>query len=226
MSTSQPAGRPSALFVWGGWEGHEPRQSVELFAPILEGDGFEVRVSDSLDAYLDEDAMRATSLVVQCVTMSAVSPEQERGLLGAVRGGAGFGGWHGGTGDSFRNSTGYQYMVGGQFVAHPGNTIEYGVEVTNRDHPITRGIPDFRVRSEQYYLHVDPSNDVLATTTFTGEHDRWIEGTVMPVVWTRRFGGGRVFYCSLGHVPDDFEVPEAREIVRRGLGWAARPARG
>lgn len=220
MSAPATTGRPSALLVWGGWEGHRPRQNAELFAPILEADGFDVRVSDTLDVYLDEDAMRATALIVQCVTMSSISPEQERGLLGAVRAGAGFGGWHGGSGDSFRDSTSYQYMTGGQFVAHPGNIVDYDVRVADRDHPIVRGIPDFRMRSEQYYLHVDPSNRVLADTTFSGEHDPWIAGALMPVAWTRRYGAGRVFYCSIGHVPTDFEVPEARELVRRGLAWA------
>ena len=58
--------------------------------------------------------------------------------------------------------------------------------------------------------------------TFTGEHADWIAGTVMPVVWKRRFGAGRVFYSSLGHVRKDFDVPEACEIQRRGMLWASR----
>jgi type 1 glutamine amidotransferase len=78
------------------------------------------------------------------------------------------------------------------------------------------------MHSEQYYMHVDPSNQVLATTTFSDEFHDWIAGTVMPVVWTRRWGAGRVFYSSLGHVAADFDVPEAKEIVRRGLLWASR----
>ena len=71
-------------------------------------------------------------------------------------------------------------------------------------------------------MHVDPNNEVLATTTFNGEHASWIDGHVMPVVWKRRWGQGRVFYSSLGHVASDFDVPEAYEITRRGLLWAAR----
>jgi type 1 glutamine amidotransferase len=113
-------------------------------------------------------------------------------------------------------------MVGGQWVAHPGNIIDYTVQITNRDDPITAGLDDFSMHSEQYYLHVDPSNEVLATTTFSGEYAPWIDGCVMPVVWKRRWGEGRVFYCSLGHVVADFDVPEARELVRRGIHWATR----
>jgi len=212
----------SALFVWGGWEGHEPKQCVDVFAPLLAEEGYEVEISNTLDSYLDQEKMRSLSLVVQVVTMSTITDEQERGLLDAIESGVGFAGWHGGAGDSFRSSVDYQFMVGGQWVAHPGGIIEYEVNIINHNDPITAGIEDFRMKSEQYYLHVDPSNEVLATTTFGREHCPWIEGVVIPVVWKRRWGAGRVFYCSLGHVASDFDVPQAREIVRRGMLWASR----
>ena len=211
-----------ALMVWGGWEGHEPRQCVDLFAPLLEAAGFTVDISDSLDVYLDAERMRSYAVISQVYTMSTITREQEKGLLDAIEGGVGFAGWHGGMADAFRNNTNYQFMVGGQWVAHPGNIIDYTVQITNHDDPITAGLADFAMHSEQYYMHVDPSNHVLATTTFAADHAAWIGGTVMPVVWTRQYGAARVFYCSLGHVLKDFDVPEAREIVRRGLHWATR----
>ena len=211
-----------ALMVWGGWAGHEPFQCVQLFAPMLEQAGFEVTISDSLDAYLDADKMRTYDLVAQVVTMSTITREQEKGLLDAIAAGTGFAGWHGGMCDAFRNSTEYQFMTGGQWVAHPGNIIDYRVNITDRSDPIMAGLDDFNMHSEQYYMHVDPSNQVLATTTFSGEHCPWIDGVVMPVVWKRRWGAGRVFYSSLGHVAADFNVPEACEITRRGFLWAAR----
>ena len=212
----------NALFVWGGWDGHEPKQCVDLFVPIIAQEGFEVAVTDSLEVYTDTDFMRTQDLIVQCYTMSTITPEQERGLLDIIKLGTGFAGWHGGMADAFRQNTEYQFMVGGQWVAHPGNIIEYTVNVTRPHDPIVAGLEDFQMRSEQYYMHVDPSNEVLATTTFTGEHCDWIAGTVMPVVWKRRWGQGRVFYSSLGHVRADFEVPEALEIQRRGMLWAAQ----
>jgi len=152
-----------------------------------------------------------------------ITGEQEAGLLKAVADGVGIAGWHGGMGDSFRLNTEYQFMVGGQWVAHPGGVIDYEVNIINHEDPITRGLADFRMHSEQYYLHVDPSNEVLATTTFSGEHGApWIAGCVMPAVWKRHYGQGRVFYTSLGHVASDFQVPEVHEIVKRGMLWAAR----
>ncbi len=208
--------------VWGGWDGHEPKQCVDIFAPILEEKGFEVIISDTLDSYRDADLMGSLSLIVPVWTMGTIEGEQEAGLLNAVRSGVGIAGWHGGMGDSFRNNTEYQFMVGGQWVAHPGGIIPYTVNIVRPDDPIVQGLSDFAMNSEQYYMHVDPSNEVLATTTFSGEHAPWIEGCVMPVVWKRRFGEGRVFYSSLGHVAEDFDVPEAREIMVRGMLWASR----
>ncbi|MCD6335541.1 MAG: ThuA domain-containing protein [Candidatus Latescibacterota bacterium] len=212
----------SALLVWGGWEGHEPKQCVDIFAPYLEEQGYEVEVSNTLDTYLDADKMKALSLIVPVWTMGTITGEQQKGLLEAVKSGVGIAGWHGGMGDSFRMNTEYQFMVGGQWVAHPGGIVSYDVHIVNHDDPITAGLPDFEMISEQYYMHVDPSNEVLATTTFSGEDAPWIEGCVMPVVWKRMWGKGRVFYTSLGHVAKDFEVPEALEIVQRGLLWASR----
>ncbi len=212
----------SALFVWGGWEGHQPQQTTELFAGILKNEGYAVELSNTLDTYLDADKLQAMDLIVPVVTMSTITREQEQGLLNAVKSGVGLGGWHGGMADSFRNNTEYQFMVGGQWVAHPGNIIDYRVNITNHDDPITAGLRDFAMHSEQYFMHVDPANEVLATTTFAGDHAAWIAGTVMPVVWKRHYGEGKVFYCSLGHQVIDFDVPEAREIVKRGLLWATR----
>ena len=212
----------SALMVWGGWEGHEPEKCVQIFAPLLRAQGYEVEISDTLDSYLNTERMQALDLIVQVWTMGTITKEQQAGLLAAVKSGVGFAGWHGGQADSFRNSTEYQFMVGGQWVAHPGNIIDYRVNIINHQDEITAGLEDFDMHTEQYYMHVDPSNEVLATTTFTGEHAFWIDGTVMPVVWKRRYGTGRVFHCSLGHQARDFDVPEAREIVRRGLIWAGR----
>lgn len=210
-----------ALMVWGGWEGHEPEQCVDLFAPLLEQAGFEVELSDTLDAFLEAEKMAALDLIVLSWSMGTLTPEQQRGLLEAVKGGVGIAGWHGGLSDAFRNNVDYQFMVGGQWVAHPGNIIDYTVNIIDHDDPITRGIADFAVHSEQYYMHVDPSNQVLATTTFSGEHVPWIEGVVMPQVWKRMYGRGKVFYSALGHVAADFEVPEVKEIQRRGMLWAA-----
>ena len=208
--------------VWGGWEGHEPKKCVDIFAPFLESKGYKVEVFDKLDVYADGDKMTGLDLIVPVWTMGTITKEQEKGLLSAVAGGVGLAGWHGGMGDSFRNNTEYQFMVGGQWVVHPGGIIDYSVQITKKEDPLVKGIPDFKIKSEQYYMHVDPANEVLATTTFDGKVHPWINGTVMPVIWKRKYGSARVFYTSLGHVAADFNIPEVKEIVKRGLLWASK----
>ena len=211
-----------ALIVWGGWDGHTPKQSTDLFEGILKKEGYRVEVSDNLDSYLDKEKMMGLDLIVPVWTMGTISREQEKGLLEAVASGVGIAGWHGSMADSFRNNTEYQWMVGGQWVAHPGGVINYRINITKSDDPIVAGIEDFDIQSEQYYMHVDPSNEVLATTTFSGEHAYWVKDVVMPVVWKRKYAKGKVFYASFGHTRQDFDVPEALEIQKRGMLWASR----
>ncbi len=223
----QAAQKPkTALFVWGGWEGHEPKQCVDIFAPWLETQGYKVEISNTLDAYLDLAKLKTFDLIVQCYTQGEIKPEAERNLEEAVKSGVGLAGWHGGLADSFRANVEYEFMVGGQWVAHPGGIIDYDVDIVKPADPVVKGLkPRFHMKSEQYYMQVDPGVEVLATTTFSGQYASWIKGVVMPVVWKKMYGQGRVFYTSLGHVAADFNVPEAREIVKRGMLWAARAGR-
>jgi uncharacterized protein len=209
------------LYVWGGWMGHEPDKCRDIFVPWIESEGGSVIVSDTLDAYLKHDLKNEFDLIIQAWTMGTILPEQEKALLEAVKSGVGLAGWHGGLGDSFRNNTEYQFMVGGQWVAHPGGVIDYTVNITDHHDPVTRGLADFNMHSEQYYVQVDPNVKVLATTTFTDKNASWIGGNVVPVTWKKVYGKGRVFYSSLGHVAKDFDVPQALEIQKRGIRWAA-----
>jgi len=204
-----------------GWSGHEPQEYATIVKDILEEDGFKVYVEHSTEAFADP-SVHDLSLVVPIVTMSKIEKEEIKNLTAAVENGVGIAGFHGGAGDSFRECVEYQFMIGGQWVAHPGNIIDYTVNITRPDDPLMEGISDFPYTSEQYYMHVDPSNEVLATTTFTGDHAWWIDGVVMPVVWKRKYGKGRVFYSALGHQAKEFSVPQMKTMFRRGANWAAR----
>lgn len=211
-----------ALIVYGGWDGHEPDKTAAIAEQDLKSAGFSVELSATLDVLLDDAKMKTYDLIMPNWTMGTITEQQEKGLLDAVAAGAGLGGFHGGMGDSFRNNTTYQFAVGGQWVAHPDNITDYTVNIIKKADPIVAGLEDFAVHSEQYYMHVDPSNEVLATTVFHPKSAPWVEGTVMPVVWKRRYGQGKVFYSSIGHTAKEFEIPEVREITKRGLIWAAR----
>jgi type 1 glutamine amidotransferase len=200
-----------ALVVYGGWDGHQPQQVAEVLAAALRQDGFEVEMSDTLD--------------VPHWTMGRISGEQTKAVLDAVESGVGLAGCHGGMCDAFRENTDWHFLTGGQWVAHPGNDgVKYTVRITDKTHPITAGIGDFDVASEQYYMHVDPGVKVLATTRFPvadGPHVG--NGPVeMPVLWTKVYGRGRVFYDALGHTAKVVACEPNLTIMRRGFGWAAR----
>ena len=213
--------KKSALIVWGGWEGHTPERSATVVRGILEAHDFNVRVETSTTAYADP-AIHNLNLIVPMITMSEIGKEEVANLCAAVKSGVGMGGFHGTMCDSFRKETEYQFMTGGQWVSHPGNIIDYRVNITKPNDPLVKGIGDFDYHSEQYYMHVDPAVEVLATTTFDGTHCEWIKGVVMPVVWKKVYGKARIFYSALGHTADEFASPQMRTIVERGLLWAAR----
>ncbi len=210
-----------ALIVWGGWDGHEPEICANIYKNWLTEDGFAVPVSAETKALADPDLKRF-DVIVPIYTMSKIEKDEALNLCATIEAGTGLAGHHGGMADAFRDNVDYQFMVGGQWVAHPGNIVDYHVDIEPIEDDVTKGIARFAYHSEQYYMHVDPSNHVLATTTFTGEHASWIKDVKMPVVWKRMHGKGRVFYSSLGHVASEFEVPQMSTMMRRGLNWAAR----
>jgi type 1 glutamine amidotransferase len=228
----------NALVVRGGWEGHRPVEATELFLPFLADNDFDVRISDSTAAYLD---LADVDLIVQCVTMSAITSDELAGLRAAVAGGTGFTGWHGGIADSFRASADYLQLIGGQFATHPGkepgarcgdetdNFLKYRVEMTaaGRDHPITSGLDDFELTTEQYWVLHDDLIDVLATTTHpVRPWHPWHRPITSPAIWTRQWGEGRIVVTTPGHSLDVLENPHIRTVIERGMLWASRTASG
>ncbi|WP_176086823.1 ThuA domain-containing protein [Martelella sp. HB161492] len=210
-----------AQIIWGGWPGHEPKACARLIAGMLEDDGFAVSLSGDLSLISAGETL-AADLLVLIVTGEALGDIEARALTEAVRGGLGVAGFHAGLAASFKASAAFRYLAGVTFAGHPGGIIDYHVDITRPDDPVMAGIEGFGYRSEQYYLHYDPSVDVLATTRFSGAHDAATEGVVMPVVIKRRFGAGRIFYSALGHSPSELAHPQAQLILRRGFAWAAR----
>ncbi|MFD4022183.1 ThuA domain-containing protein [Streptomyces sp. NPDC058576] len=226
-----------ALVVRGGWEGHRPVEATDLFLPFLRDHGFETRIESTPKVYADTGYMSGVDLVLQCVTMSEIAPEEVAGLRTAVENGTGFAGWHGGIADSYRNSSEYLHLVGGQFATHPGkpphercaDSTDYflphriNVLPTAADHPVTTGIGDFDLDTEQYWVLTDDYCDVLATTTLAArDFDPWGRPVTCPAIWTRSWGAGRIFVCTPGHSPDVLADATVRTIVERGLLWASR----
>jgi len=229
--------RRSALVVRGGWDGHQPKEATELFIPFLEANDFSVRIEGSPDVYADAATMRTVDLIVQCNTMATIDRQPLEGLRSAIQAGAGMAGWHGGIADSYRNSSDYLHLIGCQFACHPGkhpserigeqsdNYVPYRVNIlaSAADHPITHGIADFDLVTEQYWVLHDDYIDVLATTTqAVRDWDPWTRPVVSPAVWTRQWGKGRIFVCTPGHRVEVLKDPNVRTIIQRGMLWASR----
>jgi type 1 glutamine amidotransferase len=210
-----------AIIVWGGWQGHEPEQCAGIVEELLAQDGFCTEITNDL-GILGSPRLMDADLLVPVITGETLEKAQADALVEAVRGGLGLGGHHGALATSFKESAPFRYVAGVTWVAHPGNIIDFRVAITRRDDPVMEGIADFNYRSEQYYLHYDPSVEILATTKFTGEYDPAARNVTMPVVFKRHFGAGRIFYSALGHVAAEFDHPHMPLILRRGLSWAAR----
>jgi type 1 glutamine amidotransferase len=218
--------KQKALILCGGWDGHEPKQISARFKQFLESENFEVSIEESLEALEDKARLVELDLFVPVWTMAQAGLKKGffEPLLEAAGGGTGIAGCHGGMCDSFRNSVEWQFLTGANWVAHPGcDGVPYRINITSKSNPITEGITDFDVSSEQYYLHVDPANEVLATTRFpTVKWYHSANGEVdVPQVWARKWGHGRVFYNALGHHNDIFDIPQAWELMKRGMLWAA-----
>lgn len=210
-----------AIIVWGGWAGHEPEQGAMIVGDMLAREGFRAETTDDLGIFASP-ALHEAAVLVPIITGEQIAREAARNLSDAVRGGLGLAGYHGCLATSFKESAEFRYLCGVTWVAHPGDIIDFRVRITRPGDPELAGITDFDYRSERYYLHYDPSIEVLAETTFTGEHDPASRDVTMPVVFKRHFGQGRIFYSALGHVAAEFRSPIMAEILRRGLLWAAR----
>lgn len=213
-----------AIIVWGGSRIHEPEECAGIVGEMLREDSFSVEITGDLGIFGSPHVAEA-DLLVPIVTGETIEKTHAKALVEAVRGGLGLGGHHCALATSFKESPAFHYVAGVTWVSHPGNIIDYRVNITRPNDPLMQGIPDFDYRSEQYYLHYDPSVEILATTTFTGEYDEAVRNVVMPVVFKRHFGRGRVFYSALGHVAAEFQHPHMRTILKRGLTWAARDTR-
>ena len=212
------------LVVRGGWDGHVPVEATEVVIPGLVERGFEVIVAESLEVYDDLEILCKADVVLQCWSMGTVTDAQLENVRTAVASGTGLAGWHGGIVDAFR-VPGYLQLVGGQFVAHPGDFVTYQVDIVpeRAEHEIVAGLASFSVHTEQYWVLTDPLDDVLATTTLSGGPGTpWRRPVAVPAVWTRSWGLGRVFVCTVGHRVADLEQPEILGLVERGIGWASR----
>jgi len=210
-----------ALVVWGGLELHEPEAGALIVRDILAGEGFDVNVTGDYTALGGSD-VGSYDLIVPQITGGELDRENSIRFCAAIEAGTGLAAFHHGIATTFPGNARMRFLGGCTFATHPGDVISYRVDPLKTDDPIMQGISSFEHTSEQYFLHVDPSVEVLATTTFSGEHAFWKKDVAVPVVYKSAFGHGRVFYTALGHKPAELEKSEIMTILHRGLLWASR----
>lgn len=221
MPSDPPSDCKRALLLYGGWEGHRPEEFAD-FATSHILHGFHVVRTQDL-GMLRDDVLSEFDLLVPIWTFGELADSQERALMTAVANGLGVLAWHGAA-SAFLGSRPHKFMLGGQFVAHPGEAdVTYTVRFLGND-ALVAGLQDVTVTSEQYYLLVDPAVKVLASTQVQGGPLEWTAGVEMPVAWTRRWGKGRVFYCSLGHSLDVLQHSSIYTLLRRSADWASSAA--
>lgn len=214
------------LYLYGGWPGHYPYEVAAWMLNLLKE--LDYVIEESTDIFtLDRDLTSYDLIIIgwnNAVTTETLTPSQENHLLKAIESGTGLVGIHG-AGAAFRSSLRYHWVLGGSFVEHPAGEAypkPYMVNMIDSSHPVTQGVSDFEVRSEQYYMEVDPNIHVLAETTFDGDPMPWLKGHKSPVAWVRNWGDGRVFYHSIGHDTNNLSDPNIRLLTKQGIAWATR----
>jgi len=204
-----------ALIVWDGWEGHQPEVISNIFADMLRSEQYEVTVSSTLDSFSDTSLMKSVDLIIPNWTNGVITKQQLSNLIETIRNGCGLAGCHAGMCGAFRNEVDYHYMTVGQWVQHPGDDgVRYAVHITDPFHPVTKDMADFEVITEQYYMHIDPAISIHAVTNF--------EKIEMPVIWTKKWGQGNVYYNSLGHTSEIIQQQPIYQLLKKGFLWASR----
>ena len=169
------------------------------------------RVNNDLDAFLPEK-IKPYKLVVFYWTLGELTAEQKQGILGHISQGNGFVTFHSGA-DSFRGDRDWHDFVGGHFVTHP-RYRQYQVSITTEKHPISQGIDEFMTTDEQYILDYEKDKmTVLGNGLYQGQ--------LMPALWVKPHGKGRVFYNSGGHDSKATAQPMFQKLLVRGCLWAA-----
>ena len=207
------------LVMLGGAQFGESGHSAAVNGPILkefmEASGrYEVTLTEDRDMFR-ADSVNQFDLVIVYTTGGELTPEQEEGLAGLVKGGKGFVGIHSAA-DSFKANEPYMKMIGARFRTHPPFQT-HDITLLDDAHPVTVRTESFAMDEELYLIDLQVDREeihVLAQVTF--------QGTPMPVLYTKGYGEGRVVYCSLGHQRNAFENGTFRKWILHGADWATR----
>lgn len=214
-----------ALIIYGGWEGHSPEETSLYMSDLLATEGYQVLRVNDLSILNDLTALREFDLIIMHWTRGDLEVSQYTNIQQVVSEGTGLAGIHGGLTSAFQNNKKWLWLTGGCFVSHPGGLgQEYKVNITDTNHVITSNISDFSVKTEQYYVLVDPAVHILATSSFEIEnHPNYVNCPIkIPISWTKYWGKGKVFFQSIGHDLEVLKLKSVSDLTIQGFKWASR----
>ncbi|MBP3347856.1 MAG: ThuA domain-containing protein [Clostridia bacterium] len=208
-----------ALIVCGN-DFHDPENISALFAEMLKELDCESTIT--WDPKALHGNLREYDLFIPLFTHADYADSTVSNISNAVANGLCMVGCHGGMSDACPSNLEWQLMVGSHWVAHPGCEIDYRVNV-DKSSELIGDIEDFDVWTEQYYNLIDPAVKVHATTDVVelGRPHNANGVIKLPVVYTKMWGKGKIYYNALGHDVAVFEkYPGAKEMMRKGFMWA------
>ena len=150
-------------------------------------------------------------------------------MLDFVRNGKGLVSYHSAN-NAFWGWEEFDKLVGGTWreTATHAPYHSYTVKIVDPDNPITQGMPSTFSETDELYqgLSMQPNIHLLATA-YDDPHNCSRNGKVCgsgkdePLIWTLKYGLGRVFQTALGHDVKAMDSPGFRLTLVRGTEWAA-----
>ena len=197
------------LVTGGGW--HNFDECGQLLGELLKNTGrADVTITQDRKVLGSPD-LKSYDQVIMYTQGGKLTAKEEQGITSFVKAGKGFLGIHCAA-DSFVENLKYIEMVGGKFAGH-GPCHEFGVNVDNKEHELTKRFGPFTITDELYLLdQVEGDNkNVLLSSIWQGKKH--------PMAYTKQYGKGKVVYLALGHDRRAFANPEFQKLCLRSVNW-------
>ena len=200
------------ILIYQGGRYYNEEKTYNHFKNILTD--YIVDCSINLDLLDGEDFFNydTTIFLSQEGTLTKI---QEEILLNFISSGKGFIGLHGASA-SFKNNSNYFKMLGGRFINH-GSVSKIHIRILDKEHEITQNLDNFDFRDEPYRhdFSMGKNIHILAEAEYNAPDDPNPE----PIMWIKKYGKGRVFFCALGHRTIALKDPVFQKIIERAVKW-------
>jgi uncharacterized protein len=233
VSVAMPAMSASKgkILVYAGSTGYRHESipaAVEAVKKLAEKAGYAADATEDPEIFTAEKLAPYKALVLVSSTTDPKKPESEwftgarrDALQGFLKAGKGVVGLHAAA-DSHYHWGWYGQMIGGYFERHPRGTPKATLTVVDVRHPATAKLPKTIERADEwyYYKDLDPTLHVLITVDPKSIGEGEADANPNAIVWYHDFGGGRVFYCGLGHTAESYDEAYVQDVLTGALKYA------